>query len=55
MSMTTAAEAPVKTVSTQELRAFVDDKRPLQFWNVLTDEWFKGKTSPARAACPSTK
>jgi len=40
---TTATEVPVKTISTQELRQLLDSKRPIQFWNVLTDEWFKGE------------
>ncbi len=40
---TTATEAPVRTISTPELRRLLDHKRPTQFWNVLTDEWFKGE------------
>ena len=41
---TTTTEAPVKTISTQEVRQLLDHKRPAQFWNVLTDEWFKGES-----------
>ena len=31
---------------TNELRHFLDRKALLQFWNVVTDEWFKGETIP---------
>ena len=40
---TPATEAPVRTISTQEVHQLLDNKRPIQFWNVLTDEWFKGE------------
>ncbi|MGH9544956.1 MAG: rhodanese-like domain-containing protein [Terriglobales bacterium] len=43
MSTTAATEAAVRTISTPEVRQLLDSKRPIEFWNVLTDEWFKGQ------------
>lgn len=40
---TTTTAANVKTVSTGELRDLLNNKRPIQFWNVLTDKYFKGE------------
>ena len=36
-------EVAVKIITTQEVRQLVDSRRSFQFWNVLTDEWFKGE------------
>ena len=36
-------EVAVKAISTPEVRQLLDSKRSFQFWNVLTDEWFKGE------------
>jgi rhodanese-related sulfurtransferase len=55
MSNTTAAEVPVKTISTQEVRQILDSNRPLQFWNVLTDEWFKGENIAGSRRVPLDK
>jgi rhodanese-related sulfurtransferase len=52
---TTATEVPVKTISTQELRQLLDSKRPIQFWNVLTDEWFKGENIVGSRRVPLDK
>ena len=41
-SPTATTETAVRTISTQEVRQLLDSQRPIQFWNVLTDEWFKG-------------
>jgi rhodanese-related sulfurtransferase len=54
MSNTTATEA-VKTISTQEVRQLLDSKRPIQFWNVLTDEWFKGENIAGSRRVPLDK
>jgi rhodanese-related sulfurtransferase len=43
MSNITASAVSVKTISTEELRQLLESKRPIQFWNVLTDEYFKGE------------
>ena len=55
MSPTTATGVSVKNISTQEPRQLLANKRPLQFWNVLTDQWFKGENISTRAACPWTR
>ena len=34
----TTTEPNVKTVSTGELRDLLNNKRPIEFWNVLTDQ-----------------
>jgi rhodanese-related sulfurtransferase len=49
------AEVVVKTISTQELRQLLDCKRSLQFWNVLTDEWFKGENISGSRRVPLEK
>jgi len=41
-SSAATTEVAVKTISTPEVRQLLDSKRSFQFWNVLTDEWFKG-------------
>jgi hypothetical protein len=43
MSTASANAAPVTTISTESVRRLLDKQRPIQFWNVLTDQWFKGK------------
>ena len=43
MINTAASGATIKTVSILELRELLDSKRPIQFWNVLTDSHFKGE------------
>ena len=48
-------EAPLKTISTQEVRQLLDSKRPFQFWNVLTDEWFKGENIAGSRRVPLDK
>ena len=52
---TTATEAPVRTISTQEVHQLLDNKRPIQFWNVLTDEWFKGENIAGSRRVPLDK
>ena len=44
----------VKTISTQE-SYLLDSKRPIQFWNVLTDEWFKGENISGSRRVPLDK
>ena len=53
MSTTTAArELSLKTISTQEVRQLLESNRPFEFWNVLTDEWFKGEVIPGSRRVP---
>jgi rhodanese-related sulfurtransferase len=52
MSNTPAMETPVKTISIQEVRQLLQNKRPIQLWNGLTDQWFKGESiSGSRRVC----
>ena len=53
--MTTATDVSVKTISTQEVRQLLDKQRPVQFWNVLTDEWFKGENIAGSRRVPLDK
>jgi rhodanese-related sulfurtransferase len=56
LSNTTApTEASVKTISTEEVRQLLDSNRPIQFWNVLTDEWFKGENISGSRRVPLDK
>ena len=55
MSDTTATQTPVKTVSTVELRDLLNSKRPIQFWNVLTDQYFKGENISGSRRVPLNK
>jgi rhodanese-related sulfurtransferase len=55
MSNISATEVPVKTVSTQQVRELLDSKRPIQFWNVLTNEWFKGENIAGSRRVPLDK
>jgi rhodanese-related sulfurtransferase len=52
---TTTTEAQVKTVSTGELRGLLSSKRPIQFWNVLTDEYFGGENIAGSRRVPLDK
>lgn len=42
----------IKTISAQELEERLQQKSPLEFWNVLTDEWFKGEMIPGSRRVP---
>ncbi|MGZ4731918.1 MAG: rhodanese-like domain-containing protein [Terriglobales bacterium] len=54
-TVTTASEVLVRTISTQEVRQLLDNQRPTQFWNVLTDEWFKGENIVGSRRVPLDK
>lgn len=41
--MSDLTEVPLRTISTQDVRQLLDSKLPMQFWNVLTDEYFEGE------------
>ena len=42
----------VKTITTGELDALLREEAGLQFWNVLTDEYFKGELIPGSRRVP---
>jgi rhodanese-related sulfurtransferase len=42
----------VKTISTTELDARLRENGRLEFWNVLTDEYFKGELIPGSRRVP---
>ena len=44
--------AEVNTISTEELRASLAQGKPVQFWNVLTDEYFHGEMIPGSRRVP---
>ena len=52
---TTTTEPNVKTVSTGELRDLLSNKRPIEFWNVLTDQYFKGENISGSRRVPLDK
>ena len=52
--MASTAEVSVRTVSTEELRQ-LQGSRPFQFWNVLTDEYFKGENISGSRRVPLDK
>ncbi len=42
----------VQTITTNELKQKLDQKGDFQFWNVLTDEYFKGEIIPGSKRVP---
>jgi rhodanese-related sulfurtransferase len=52
--MSTNAVA-VQTISAQELKQRLDAKRSFEFWNVLTDEYFKGENISGSRRVPLDK
>jgi rhodanese-related sulfurtransferase len=55
MSNRTATEVAVNTISTREVRQLLDNRLPVQVWNVLTDEWFKGENIAGSRRVPLDK
>jgi ArsR family transcriptional regulator len=49
------APYPLKTISTQEVGQLLDNERPVQIWNVLADEWFKGENISGSRRVPLDK
>jgi rhodanese-related sulfurtransferase len=41
--MNTSTQVKIQTISTEELRQRLQNKSGFQFWNVLTDQYFKGE------------
>lgn len=48
-------ESEVKTISTQELQQRLQNKTSFQFWNVLTDQYFKGENISGSRYVPLDK
>jgi len=48
-------EVAVKTISTQELKHLLDAKHNLEFWNVLTDQYFHGENISGSRRVPLDK
>lgn len=44
--------AHVRTISIEELDRRLSGERPFEFWNVLTEEWFKGEMIPGSRRVP---
>ena len=44
--------AKVKTISTEQLRERLKQGNSLHFWNVLTDDYFKGEMIPGSRRVP---
>ena len=53
--MSTPTEVTVKTISTGELHQRLQSKPAFEFWNVLTDEYFKGKNISGSRRVPLDK
>lgn len=52
---TTTNETGVQTISTQEVQQKLQNKTNFQFWNVLTDEYFKGENISGSRRVPLDK
>lgn len=42
----------IKTITAQELEERIKQNPQVEFWNVLTDEWFKGEMIPGSRRVP---
>ena len=52
---TNTSETGIQTISTQELHQKLQNKAGFQFWNVLTDQYFKGENIPGSRHVPLDK
>ena len=52
---TTTTDANIQTISTQELHQKLQNKQNFEFWNVLTDEYFKGENISGSRRVPLDK
>ena len=53
--MSTPTEVTVQTISTRELHQRLQSKPAFEFWNVLTDEYFKGENISGSRRVPLDK
>jgi len=49
------ATTSIQTISTQELHQQLQNKQSFEFWNVLTDEYFKGENITGSRRVPLDK
>lgn len=42
----------VRTITTDDLRQRLDQRKNLEFWNVQTDKWFTGEMIPGSRRMP---
>jgi rhodanese-related sulfurtransferase len=52
---TTTTDTNIQTISTQELHQKLENKQNFEFWNVLTDEYFKGENISGSRRVPLDK
>jgi rhodanese-related sulfurtransferase len=52
---TTTHETKIQTISKQELHQKLEHKQNFEFWNVLTDEYFKGENISGSRRVPLDK
>ena len=52
---TTTTDTNIQTISTQELHQKLENKQSFEFWNVLTDEYFKGENISGSRRVPLDK
>ncbi|HSS97634.1 MAG TPA: rhodanese-like domain-containing protein [Terriglobales bacterium] len=52
---TTTTDTKIQTISTQELQQKLQNKQNFEFWNVLTDEYFKGENISGSRRVPLDK
>ena len=52
---TTTTDTNIQTISTQELHQKLQNKQDFEFWNVLTDEYFKGENISGSRRVPLDK
>ncbi|HEY6183686.1 MAG TPA: rhodanese-like domain-containing protein [Terriglobales bacterium] len=52
---TTTTDTNIQTISTQELHQKLQNKQSFEFWNVLTDEYFKGENISGSHRVPLDK
>ena len=53
--MNTTTDTNIQTISTQELHQKLENKQNFEFWNVLTDEYFKGENISGSRRVPLDK
>ena len=53
--MSTTTDTNIQTISTQELYQKLQNKQSFEFWNVLTDEYFKGENISGSRRVPLDK
>lgn len=52
---TTTTDTNIQTIPTKELHQKLENKQSFEFWNVLTDEYFKGENISGSRRVPLDK